>query len=90
MSIQEWKDKAFAGGYAQIGFPEGSADLNTMLLSPIAWQAVGKVEGWRRWDTDQLTPSGNNIIREGYTLQMHRMTDALAEGKTIEQFLETL
>lgn len=56
--------------------------FSKILLDPIAWQAVGKVEGWK---------SPYNIeIQTEWSKNMHRMIDALCEGKTIEEFLETL
>lgn len=103
MTIPEWKNKAFEGGYSQVGFPEADVDLNTMLLSPRAWQAVGKVEGWdKQPNFDYSIPEdfdinthvmGNNVRYlpgELWQTKMHRVIDALAEGKTIEQYLETL
>lgn len=64
--------------------------ITEILLDPLVWQAVGKVEGWDKkhgnfdlkdyWEDDNLY--------WGY--YMHRMIDALCEGRTIEQFLETL
>lgn len=55
------------------------ADRLDILLDPLAWKAVGKVEGW--WD---------NPPEYVWRTNMHRMIDALAEGKTIEQFISTL
>ena len=112
MTIQEWKEKAFDGGYSQIGFPEGDADLHVMLLSVEAWKAVGKVEGWKErcMDCDgdvtrKETPEYPNLpnglswcdtrcprkmFMQGWHHKMHLMITALAEGKSIEEFLETL
>lgn len=58
-----------------------------ILLDPLAWQAVGKVEGW-----DERTQSTN---KEGWEIRnarwyMHRMVDFLAEGKSVEEFIATL
>lgn len=68
-----------------------------IILSPLAWQAVGKVEGWKRNAIIQWYDSfPNQKEREKYRgieswkFQMHRMIDALAEGKTIEEYLKTL
>lgn len=73
------------------------------LLNPLAWQAVGKVEGWgsfydtegmpRNYDTQgwyPITKTGSGYDEQMWQAYMHRMIDALAEGKTLEQFLETL
>lgn len=55
-----------------------------IILDPKAWEAVGKVEGWQE-----------NRVRESkyemaWQCEMHQMIDALIEGKTIEEYLETL
>lgn len=55
-------------------------NVSEILLDPRSWQAVGKVEGWERKHQGYWEPK----------IEMHRMIDALAEGKTIEEFLETL
>lgn len=54
-----------------------------ILLDPLAWQAVGKVEGWHRGSLDEA-------FHPTWKQNMHRMIDALAEGKTIEDYLKTL
>lgn len=59
------------------------ATMWEILLDHLAWQAVGKVEGWgdmRGW-TDGMP---------AWKMRMHCMIEALAEGKTIEEFLATL
>ena len=64
--------------------------LHKLLLDPIAWQAVGKVEGWQQ-DTEERRQGIGLIVNKGrWYYEMHRMIDALAEGKTIEQYLEML
>lgn len=94
MTIKQFIERAIEGGW------NDNRDLDSQIekvfLSPLAWQAVGKVEGWHQ---------GNKLpefaekrlylyepIEEQYSWlgHMHRMLDALAEGKTITQFLETL
>lgn len=98
-----------------------SYSFHALLLDPLAWQAVGKVEGWSRdfcigqevaiKPTDlvgritSIDPTDVRVQVDGVGLQkvprevvrgrewktaMHRMIDALAEGKTIEEFLKTL
>lgn len=57
------------------------------LLDPLAWQAVGKVEGWR---PEILWDEGGVRYRAEWQDNMLRMTEALIKGKTIEQYLETL
>ena len=58
-----------------------------ILLDPLAWQAVGKVEGV---DGALQMDSKYGFRLPVWKDQMHRMVDALAEGKSIEQFLETI
>jgi hypothetical protein len=48
-----------------------------VLLDPSAWQAVGQVE---RWYEGHYGPE--------WLHHMHKMIDALAEGKTIEAYLQ--
>jgi hypothetical protein len=62
-----------------------SINMYRLILDPEAWKAVGKVEGWG------TEPSGSIYQgEEKWFRHMHRMIDALAEGKTIEQFIATL
>jgi hypothetical protein len=65
--------------------------LLPIIVDPLAWQAVGKVEGWELADAKETKDFGDIKVNgfEWY-VQMHRMIDALCEGKSIEQFLETL
>lgn len=55
----------------------------TVLLDPLFWQALGKVEGWHKG----IAPEHEHLYWKAH---WHAMVDALAEGKTIEQFFETL
>lgn len=65
-----------------------------ILLDPLAWKAVGKVEGW----TDELynceycdIPNEHYLGKiKTWHYNMIRMIDALWEGKTIEEFINTL
>lgn len=65
-----------------------------ILLDHLAWQAVGKTEGW-----NSARSAGETFDQKQYhvTFDMHSwefqwfcLIDALAEGKTIEEFLSTL
>lgn len=87
MTIQDFITKAIEGGWKTEhpyepntqGFRD---ELNRALLDSLAWQAVGKVEGWK---------SPHNIaIQTEWSKKMHGLVDALILGKTIEQYLETL
>lgn len=64
---------------------ETTINLKEYLMNPLAWQAVVKAEGWK--------PAGEHGMvqkSEIVSFYMHRMIDALCEGKAPEQFLETL
>lgn len=87
MKIKQFIEKAVEEGYGWKkwdvggwGNLEKSPHLEAVLLDPKAWEAVGKVEGWH--DKELWHWSWQN--------QMHAMIDALAEGKTLEEFIKTL
>lgn len=93
MTIQKFIDKAIEGGWTDAFMRANphmekeylhenyvarlARDIERVLLDPEAWKAMGKVEGW-----------GPPL--KVWLMCMHGMIDALAEGKTIEQYLETL
>jgi len=82
MTIKDFINKAIEGGWMpDADTPEIYYEgiRTNALLDPLAWQAVGKVEGWEDRDTE---PNWQN--------KMHQMIDALVEGKTLEEFIETL
>lgn len=62
-----------------------------VFLDPEAWKAVGKVEGWGE---EPYNHSSNSKVfgtyRPRWEYEMHRMIDALADGKTIAEYLATL
>lgn len=69
--------------------------IETMLLKPDVWQAVGKVRGWK--NEPCKSPSWmheGNIADyekcEEYRYHWHLLLDALAEGKTIEEYLQSI
>lgn len=84
MTVQTFIEKAVEGGYHAdrdwlSGLPEYA--LCQMWLDPAAWKAVGKVEqlnNYPKW------------AHGGWKEQMHDLIDHLAEGGTIESYLETL
>lgn len=105
MEIKDFIEKAIEGGWERTGerdelylLPEQPHDRDTrlglrpnrfaVLLDPAAWKAVGKVEGWGHkgdgYDGPNMVPSAD------WKENMHRMIDALAEGKSIEDYLNTL
>jgi hypothetical protein len=60
--------------------------LEVIFLDPRAWRAVGKIE---RWNVSEPHDYKHHAI-DVSLLEMHNMIDALAEGRTIEQYIETL
>lgn len=80
MTIQQFIDKAIAGRWKYPSLQE-VVFRKSIFLDPLAWQAVGRVDGWA---------GGEETAAMFARTQMHRMIDALADGKTIEEFLETL
>ena len=64
------------------------------LIDPIAWQAVGKVEGWKlhdsRWEDGLCTDCYKEETHQAdWLVKMHRMIDAVAEGMKPEDYLAT-
>jgi len=106
MTIPEAITKAIEGGWddgmARLKIHPEKIVAQVMLLDPAFWRALGKVEGWETEDAKRYLKSGGlslvevrNQTREfikapQWRWNMHRMIDALAKGKTIEQFFETL
>ena len=73
----------------------GKETIHSILLDPLAWQAVSKVVGWypsNCKDCQKENGCEYHLKNEHPTwrYKMHRMIDALAEGKTIEEFIKTL
>lgn len=67
-----------------------------MCLDPKVWQAVGKVEGWDEINHG-LTLSSHSLPRTTYNAsagewhyKMLEFANHLADGKSIEEFLQTL
>ncbi len=92
MTIKQFIEKAIEGGWKReekhLEETSYGADFNysAILLDPLAWQAVGKVEGWG--DEEQIRKS---MFRgRDYKTQMNGLTPALIDGKSIEQYLDTL
>lgn len=101
MTIQSFIEKAIEGGWIPYSYetpvPDNGAIQKAILLDPLAWKAVGKAEGWKGscdvcGSRTALNCSGSDGggIMDTWLWYMHRMIDALAEGKTIEEYLATL
>lgn len=77
-------------GLAGTTLPNGHSDskpLAEILLDPLAWQAVCEVG---IPETHDECEERLKISMPHHIYLMHRMIDALAGGKTIEQYLKTL
>lgn len=106
MTIQAFVEKAIGGGWGDYGDVVPTSEkvsewmskypiwFYKILLDPEAWKAVGKVEGW-------FCEYHRGDVKDGYSRhtmedcadwknKMHRMIDALADGKTPEEYLSTL
>lgn len=85
MTIQQFIEKAIEGGWKPDNAERESYSgthkylfVAGVMLDPLAWQAVGKVEGWDKKKYDS------------WKFVMLSMTEALINGKTIQEFLATL
>lgn len=96
----EWEETRYS---ADGGTQKAMVNMHKVLLDVLAWQAVGKVEDWGHEMKGNGIPMGTypetmihilmhkeNKLVPVWRFYMHRMIDALCEGKSIEQFLETL
>lgn len=64
--------------------------IDSILLDPLAWQAVGKVEGWTDLSKEAQGIIPLNKSQIVWYWNMHRMIDALCEGQTPEEYISTL
>lgn len=100
MEIKQFIEKAIEGGlkavfeneewvvsgYLVCWYDGASYPVAEILLDPLAWKAVGKVEGW----SANYSYSSTSTKIRGWGDYMHQMINALAEGKTIEEYLKIL
>jgi hypothetical protein len=72
--------------------------LAVIFLDPAFWKALGKAEGWDKYDPDDVShdcdalgcSSIEHRIQGCWRIEMHRLMDALADEKSIEEYFETL
>lgn len=78
--------------------------INTIVLDPKVWQAVGKVKGWGKTGGEHDAGNYPDVMICGRfdkpslgifrwsvcEFKMHQMIAALTEGKSIEEYLQTL
>lgn len=83
MTKDEFRAKSAQGGFDTTGMSDAE-----MFLNPKSFQAVGKVEGWEQ---EECMDEETNSWRNGeWHDKMYAMIDTPCEGKTIEEYLETL
>lgn len=81
-------------GFFDVWAADGSDHIvrytfNDILLDPDFWQAVGKVEGWRS-ECVLHGAIAHFDCQVEWLYNWHRMIDAFASGKTVEEYLERL
>lgn len=111
MTTQQFVEAAIEGGYEP---PRGyncqycpdtfcgsePIKFHTMILDPKAWEAVGKMKGWKDEENFSYRVSALNcehpigivpeFIGPEWFYHIHQMVKSLTEGKTIEEFIATL
>lgn len=99
MTIKEIIEKGIAGGWKVKNPYNKTYSTEEILLSPLFWQAVGKVKGWEEVEGTRGFLEKEVITMQGWEVKMYEMIDALTEAatkpdfdmqKTIEQFISTL
>lgn len=102
MTTKEFIEKSVEGEYKKwwLGefynsrFGMNITILSQVILDPKAWEAVGKVQKWQVHFCGVDEESGDSNCPEGcypsYRDKMHEMIDALIEGGSISDYLETL
>jgi len=90
-----FEDGYFFGGQAHWKFKPNAVSsliqrisIESILLDPLAWQAVGKCEGWKTDDEDWGCEDSDNESNMPYQMKMHRFIDALCDGKDLSASLE--
>jgi len=79
-ATQKFLQDAVSGGWHHTG--EG---VHEILLSALAWQAVGKTRGW--YITTKPCNHSDNYHGTCMRCAWHRFIDHLADGKSIEEAL---
>ncbi len=92
MTIDEIYNSAMAGGYRPFPKKDGKPQLEKDVLQVGFWESCGKVEGWGESNAEKNFGrfNGENRYMQIWLFYMHEMIDALAEGKSVEDYLKTL
>ena len=65
--------------------------IQEILLDPLFWQCLGKERGWKLWmDTGYHTTDETAIQDYSWRVHWHSLIDALAYGRSIEDFFTSL
>lgn len=99
---QQFIEDAIAGGWnhnecdttlLELSFASGDVGempIGSILLDPLAWQAVGKTRATqRRWRRDIEVHPGLPK-QDAWLFHQHRFIDHLADGKSIDEALTTI
>lgn len=84
-NIKKFVELAIEGGYVPESHPSIVKSfvehIEIHLLSPLAWQAVGKVKDWKKgWETKTGADSMGHY-HVGWLYQWHLFIDLLADSK---------
>ena len=91
---QQFIEDAIAGGYADHAYcnefdmheSHSSYCHSTVLIDPLAWQAVGKTRGWTD-DYEKVFPDDSGYFREKWYNRWCMFISELGDSKTIEEAL---
>ena len=94
-NTEQFIKDATEGGWKTLLPPIVHMQRAEMFLDPDAWRAVGKARGWD--DLEKMHSLGGSPHQEdcwckekNWLTRMHGLIGALAEGKSIEDYLGTI
>lgn len=91
MTIQQAIEKAIEGGYDyHEEIPPFSDSLFRILTDFLFWQSLGESLGWDEGLMEDDTYKTAPVTRYMWKHQWHRFVDALAEGKSADDFFKGL
>jgi len=76
-------------GYTVESFPTDEFYVSAMLLTPLAWQAVGKTRGWPVIHMLNMK-RGEEQSQHYWLFMQHVFIDYRADGKSIEDSLAAI
>ena len=98
-ATQRFIEKAIEGGWnpesVECRTDNHSACFKAILLDIEAWKAVGEVEAkkGRGFNLEAMAYQGVPMTQEydwNWLENMHRMIDAIADGRSIEEYLDEI